>query len=82
MARCKGYQSVLIGQECLHKKKIKTCIDVFRNGQGMKYVKLMDDKGTIEPLCVRHFYRCRRRLRSSGPMTGFEETLKLLNVIF
>lgn len=82
MARCKNYQSVLIGQKCLHKKEIKTCVDVFRNKQRMKYVKLMDNRGVIEPLCARHFYRCRKRLRNSEPMVKYEETLRLLNVIF
>lgn len=84
MGLSQNYVSVLIGQSCLHKDKIKVCIDVFRNAQDSKYVKLVDDYGREELMCSRHFLRCRKRLQNNVilPKLKYDELLEQLNVIF
>lgn len=84
MVLSKNYRSVLIGQRCLHKEKIKVCVDVFRNGQGSKYVKIADGYGHVELMCSRHFLRCRKRLQNNVvmPKLKYDEFLEKLNVIF
>lgn len=80
------YVSKMIGQKCVLRGRIYTCVDVFKNSKGFKYVVIKHDSSTKrDTVCYRHFLRLKRKLElqcKSNVHKSYDVDLKKLNIIF
>ncbi len=80
------YVSKMIGQKCVLKGSVYTCVDVFKNSKGFKYVNIKHDSSSKKhTICYRHFLRLKRKLEiqcKTNVHKKYDVGLKKLNIIF